>query len=233
MASGCFWPGSSKLCVPSHRGALRRFDAIFVQLSPVGQTASILLHGGMVHPLCSDKTNAMPFPPLYPKVSSIWKMEVQVRLVYVVLPDLFSTQPKRSAASRSSCVSCPNGHSVSTSRWHQRGQDLAQCLDVAAVLQAGGGKRMAQGMGVHPANTGPGADSSGCSCGNSEAPPAFRYCLRETGVRAGAAPQLAQQKDQIVRDRDLTSGTLCFCAFEQRFWCSRRRSKCGLPCGGR
>ena len=27
MASGCFWPGSSKLCVPSH-GALRRFDAI-------------------------------------------------------------------------------------------------------------------------------------------------------------------------------------------------------------
>ena len=34
-------------------------------------------------------------------------------------------------------------------------QDLAQRLDVAAVLQAGGGKRMAQGMGVHPANTGP------------------------------------------------------------------------------
>ena len=136
------------------------------------------------------------------RMTSIWKMEVPVRLVYVVLPDLFSTQPKRFAASRSSCVSCPNGHSVSTSHWHPRGPGS---LDVTAVLQAGGSKRMAQSMGVYSAHPGPAQIALDTLAVAARLHRPFSTACEKPGIRAGAAPQLAQQKDQVVRNRYLTA----------------------------
>ena len=84
-------------------------------------------------------------------------------------------------------------------------QDLTQCLDVAAVLQAGCSKRMAQSMGVYPAHPGPAQIALDTLAVAARLHRTFSGSREIPGVRAGAAPQLAQQQDQIVRNRDHTA----------------------------
>ena len=84
-------------------------------------------------------------------------------------------------------------------------QDLAQRLDVTAVLQAGGSKRMAQSMGVYPAHPGPAQIALDTLAVAARLHWSFSDSREKPGVRAGAAPQLAQQKDQVMRDRYLTA----------------------------
>ena len=69
-------------------------------------------------------------------------MEVSIRLTHAAVPDIFSRQPKRPAAFHSFPLHVRMDIAFQSDIGVGMAQDFAESLDVAAALQAGGGKGM-------------------------------------------------------------------------------------------
>ena len=100
-------------------------------------------------------------------------------------------------------------------------------FDVAAALEAGGGKGMPQCVGMHPGAPRPGADSRGCSCGSSAVPLAALYRMRGTRCPGWRCPAVCAARQPGHAGWEFPGPSSWFWASAQRFWYSRRRSKCG------